>query len=259
MLDPAVAANCVVIGCDSMLYLDGRLVGKPASPDAARDAVAVDGRAVRSAALRALRAATDSTAKHRRVIRIIFHHSAISPSPRTADLQAYLDTGEPLAVAGSFTLDGFGGWFVDRIEGDPSNVIGLSLPLTRTMLQPVGLSVAETVGRPIRSARDRRPADRQVGSRCVSTSRSQPHAERIRPPGTAGDRRLAGRQPGSARAWPSPSPTKTCCCTSRPHPRRGQTRLAHRPQRPACPRLRRRPAIRRLDGPQRHFARRPPS
>ena len=60
-----------------------------------------------------------------------------------ADLEAYLDSGEPLAVAGSFTLDGLGGWFVDRIDGDPSNVIGLSLPLTRVLLRRVGLSVAE--------------------------------------------------------------------------------------------------------------------
>ena len=63
--------------------------------------------------------------------------------PTTADLEAYLDSGEPFSVAGGFTLDGLGGWFVDRIEGNASNVIGLSLPLTGTMLQRVGLSVAE--------------------------------------------------------------------------------------------------------------------
>jgi septum formation protein len=45
-------------------------------------------------------------------------------------------------VAGGFTLDGLGGWFVDGVEGDPSNVIGLSLPLTRTLLQRMGLSIA---------------------------------------------------------------------------------------------------------------------
>ncbi|HVR00108.1 MAG TPA: Maf family protein, partial [Mycobacterium sp.] len=48
-----------------------------------------------------------------------------------------------LQVAGGFTLDGLGGWFVDRIEGDPSNVIGLSLPLTRRLLAAVGLSIAK--------------------------------------------------------------------------------------------------------------------
>ncbi|WP_175285924.1 Maf family protein, partial [Mycobacterium avium] len=50
--------------------------------------------------------------------------------------------GEPLAVAGGFTLDGLGGWFVDGIDGDPSNVIGVSLPLLRTLLTRVGLSVS---------------------------------------------------------------------------------------------------------------------
>ena len=67
----------------------------------------------------------------------------ISVPPTAADLEAYIASGEPLAVAGGFTLDGLGGWFVDRIEGDPSNVIGLSLPLTRSLLQRVGLSVSE--------------------------------------------------------------------------------------------------------------------
>jgi septum formation protein len=64
-------------------------------------------------------------------------------TPTAADLDAYINSGEPLAVAGGFTVDGLGGWFVDRIEGDPSNVIGLSLPLTRSLLQRVGVSVAE--------------------------------------------------------------------------------------------------------------------
>src|ERR1700743_3604756 len=64
-------------------------------------------------------------------------------TPTAADLDAYLDSGEPLAVAGAFTLDGLGGWFVDRIDGDPSNVIGLSLPQTRALLERVGVSVAQ--------------------------------------------------------------------------------------------------------------------
>ena len=46
-------------------------------------------------------------------------------------------------MAGAFTLDGLGGWFVDGIEGDPSNVIGISLPLTRTLLAAVGVSVTD--------------------------------------------------------------------------------------------------------------------
>lgn len=64
-------------------------------------------------------------------------------TPTAEDLEAYLATGEPLGVAGGFTLDGLGGWFVDRIEGDPSNVIGLSLPVLRRMLADAGVSVGD--------------------------------------------------------------------------------------------------------------------
>ena len=62
-------------------------------------------------------------------------------SPTDSDLDAYISSGEPLRVAGGFTIDGLGGWFIDRIEGDPSNVIGLSLPLMRQLLTRAGLSI----------------------------------------------------------------------------------------------------------------------
>ena len=63
------------------------------------------------------------------------------PSP--ADLDAYIAQGEPLAVAGGFTLDGLGGWFIDGVEGDPSAVIGIGLPLTRRLLGHAGLSISD--------------------------------------------------------------------------------------------------------------------
>ncbi len=141
-LDGTVAADCVVIGCDSMLNLDGRLVGKPASADAARRQW--ESMAGRSGQLytghcllrlldgEAIQRASESSATTVRFA-----------TPTAADLDAYIRSGEPLAVAGGFTLDGLGGWFIDRIEGDPSNVIGVSLPLTRALLQRVGLSVSE--------------------------------------------------------------------------------------------------------------------
>jgi septum formation protein len=141
VLDPAVAANCVVIGCDSMLYLDGQLFGKPASPDAARDQWrAMAGRSGQLFTGHCLLRLVDGTVQRIAESSSTTVHFA---EPSAADLQAYLDSGEPLAVAGGFTLDGLGGWFVDRIEGDPSNVIGLSLPLTRTMLARAGVSIAE--------------------------------------------------------------------------------------------------------------------
>jgi septum formation protein len=138
----ADAADCVVIGCDSMLYIDGRLVGKPASADAARNQWrTMGGRSGQLYTGHCLLRLLDGNASQRA------SESAATTvhfaTPTAVDLEAYIDGGEPLAVAGGFTLDGLGGWFVDRIEGDPSNVIGLSLPLTGALLQRVGLSVAE--------------------------------------------------------------------------------------------------------------------
>jgi septum formation protein len=142
IVDAAVAADCVVIGCDSMLYIDGRLTGKPASTDAARRE------------WQSMAGASGQLHTGHCVVRL--HDGQVSQraaesfvttvhfgTPTAADLDAYLDSDEPLAVAGAFTLDGLGGWFVDRIEGDPSNVIGLSLPQTRALLERVGVSVAE--------------------------------------------------------------------------------------------------------------------
>ncbi|HEY2983022.1 MAG TPA: Maf family protein, partial [Jatrophihabitantaceae bacterium] len=59
------------------------------------------------------------------------------------ELAAYVGSGEPLAVAGAFTIDGLGGWFVDSIGGDHHNVVGLSLPVLRRMVRELGLSLAD--------------------------------------------------------------------------------------------------------------------
>ncbi|HWF69199.1 MAG TPA: nucleoside triphosphate pyrophosphatase [Mycobacterium sp.] len=141
-LDDAIAADCVVIGCDSMLYLDGQLVGKPASADMARSQwQSMSGRSGQLYTGHCLLRLLDGNPIQR-----VSESSATTvhfAEPAAVDLEAYIGSGEPLAVAGGFTLDGLGGWFIDRIDGDPSNVIGLSLPLTATLLQRVGLSVAE--------------------------------------------------------------------------------------------------------------------
>jgi septum formation protein len=142
ILDSAVAADCVVIGCDSMLHTDGRLVGKPVSADAARSQWrSMGGRSGQLYTGHCLLRLVDGKATHRvsESCTTTVHFTV----PTVADLEAYIGSGEPLAVAGGFTLNGLGGWFVDRIEGDPSNVIGLSLPLTRSLLHRVGLSVSE--------------------------------------------------------------------------------------------------------------------
>ena len=137
--------DAVVIGCDSMLYLGGDLVGKPGDPDTARrrwKAMAggsgelVTGHAV----LRLADGDIDRVAEGHAVTTVRFGE------PSDAELEAYLASEEPLAVAGAFTLDGKGGWFIEGIDGDPSNVIGISLPLVRRLLAGVGIRVTDLWG-----------------------------------------------------------------------------------------------------------------
>ena len=82
--------------------------------------------------IRAVRDGTDLVVTHRGADTsdTTVHFGA----PSDADLDVYLRTGEPLECAGAFTIESLGGWFIDRIEGDPSSVIGLSLPLLRRLL-----------------------------------------------------------------------------------------------------------------------------
>jgi nucleoside triphosphate pyrophosphatase len=140
-LDGATAADCVVLGCDSMLAIDGRLCGKPGSAEAAVDQWRLmGGRSGRLHTGHCLLRLRDGAVIHREVQSACttVHFAA----PAESDLRAYVADGEPLGVAGGFTLDGLGGWFVDGIDGDPSNVIGVSLPLLRALLERAGLSVA---------------------------------------------------------------------------------------------------------------------
>ena len=142
VLDRAVAADCVVIGCDSMLYRDGELLGKPVSPAAARtgwqEMGGGSGTLYTGHCVIRLR---DNTITYRAADATATTVNFGVPSP--ADLDAYIASGEPTAVAGGFTLDGLGGWFVDSVDGDPSAVIGIGLPLTRRLLEHAGLSIAE--------------------------------------------------------------------------------------------------------------------
>ena len=141
-LDDAVAADCVVIGCDSMLHVDGRLSGKPGTPEAARrqwDWMAgKSGQLVTGHCVMRVRdgvvAATQTAAA---VTTVRFGR------PGPGELDAYIASGEPLGVAGGFTLDGLGGWFLDGVDGDPSNVIGIGLALTRSLLESAGLAIGD--------------------------------------------------------------------------------------------------------------------
>jgi septum formation protein len=137
-----VADDALVLGCDSMLDLDGAMVGKPSSP---ADAIAFwqrmrgrSGVLYTGHALIAVSGGVPGTPVIA-VAATTVHFAEIADD----ELAAYVGSGEPLAVAGAFTVDGLGGWFVDSIGGDHHNVVGLSLPVLRRMLHKLGLSLTD--------------------------------------------------------------------------------------------------------------------
>jgi len=131
--------DALVIGCDSLLDLDGRAIGKPRSP---AEAAAI-GRAQRgrTGTLMTGQCVIDTVTGNRvsAVGETLVHFGHLSD----AEIDAYVATGEPLEVAGSFTLDGFSAPFIEGIDGDPSNVIGLSLPLLRRQLAQLDIRITD--------------------------------------------------------------------------------------------------------------------
>lgn len=142
-LDPAlktVPDDVVVLGCDSLLDLDGEAYGKP------RDAADATARwhrmRGRSGALHTGHWLVDprtSGATAGLTSTTLVHFADLTD----AEIDAYVATGEPLAVAGAFTVDGLGGPFVRGVEGDHHGVVGLSLPVLRDLLAAVGLTVPD--------------------------------------------------------------------------------------------------------------------
>jgi septum formation protein len=127
----------VVLGCDSVLELDGTAFGKPAAPtDAAHRWRLMRGRSgvLHTGHWLIDRRSPDSPSRGA-VASTTVHFADVTD----AEIDAYVATGEPLDVAGAFTIDGLGAAFVDRIDGDPANVVGLSLPLLRRLLADIGV------------------------------------------------------------------------------------------------------------------------
>jgi septum formation protein len=127
--------DVVIIGCDSVLDMDGVAHGKPASADEAKQRwQAMSGR---SGTLRTghwlVRSSTGQE------IGDVASTEVFHASPSEPEIDAYIATGEPLRVAGGFTIDGLGGPFIERIDGDWTNVVGLSLPLLRLLLRDLGI------------------------------------------------------------------------------------------------------------------------
>lgn len=129
----------LVLGCDSVLAFGAEILGKPADADeAVRRWRAMRGR---SGMLHTGHCLIDleSGREVARVAATTVHFAAITDD----EIAAYVATGEPLQVAGAFTIDGLGGPFVERVEGDPGTVIGLSLPLFRRLLGELELSITD--------------------------------------------------------------------------------------------------------------------
>ncbi|MDT0380919.1 nucleoside triphosphate pyrophosphatase [Streptomyces sp. DSM 42041] len=130
-------ADALVIGCDSVLELDGQALGKP---DDAEDATARwKSMRGRSGVLRTGHCVIDRRggAKMSETASTTVRFG----TPSDEEIAAYVASGEPLHVAGAFTLDGLSAPFVDGVDGDPGNVIGLSLPTLRSMLADLGVPI----------------------------------------------------------------------------------------------------------------------
>jgi septum formation protein len=144
-----VPGGALVLGCDSVLELDNEALGKPGTPEEAtrrwramrgRDGVLVTGHClIDTATGRSVSATASTTVRFADVT--------------DAEIEAYVGTGEPLHVAGAFTVDGLGGAFVTGIDGDHHNVVGVSLPRLRELVLDLGHEWTELWA----------PADRATG------------------------------------------------------------------------------------------------
>jgi septum formation protein len=144
----AVAARvdgaALVIGCDSVLGFADGVHGKPV--DAAEATARWKAMRGGSGVLHTGHCVID-TGSGREVARhaaTVVHFADISDE----EIAAYVATGEPLAVAGAFTVDGLGGAFVTGIEGDPHTVVGISLPLLREIMAELGVAWTDLWRRP---------------------------------------------------------------------------------------------------------------
>jgi len=137
-------SDALVVGCDSVLSFDGEVRGKPTSAAEA------------TTWWRAYRGATGTLVSGHAVIDLASGRRSAAPAettvrfgcPDDTAIDAYVATGEPLAVAGGFTLDGYCAPFVDGIDGDHGTVLGLSLPLLRRLLAELGIDITSLWRRP---------------------------------------------------------------------------------------------------------------
>ncbi len=136
--------DALVLGCDSMLDFEREALGKPAT---AEQATALWRRlSGRAGTLYTGHCLIEGPAGRR--VRAVAGTTVRFGEPTESELAAYVASGEPLQLAGAFSIDGRGAAFVESIDGDPSNVIGLSMPLLRRMLADLGIAITDLWRRP---------------------------------------------------------------------------------------------------------------
>lgn len=134
--------EALVLGCDSVLEFQGEVYGKPGdASEAVKRWQRMRGQA---GVLHTGHCLIKGDARTAAVASTVVHFADVTDE----EIAAYVATGEPLNVAGAFTIDGIGGAFVERIEGNAGTVIGLSLPLLRALLADLGHSITELWGTP---------------------------------------------------------------------------------------------------------------
>jgi septum formation protein len=127
-------ADALIIGCDSVLAFENGILGKP---EDAREAKARWQRMRgRSGVLHTGHCVRRGDREFVETASTVVHFEDVSD----AEIDAYVATGEPLHVAGAFTIDGLGGAFIRGVEGDPHNVVGISLPLVREIVADLGVT-----------------------------------------------------------------------------------------------------------------------
>jgi septum formation protein len=129
--------DLLIVGCDSLLELDGAPLGKPASPEEAvqrwRDMRG------RTGHLHTGHHVIARFGEDTRAVAAVATTEVSFADLDDAEIEAYVATGEPGLVAGAFTIDGLGGAYVTSVTGDPHNVVGISLPLLRRLFADLGV------------------------------------------------------------------------------------------------------------------------
>jgi septum formation protein len=135
---PHKGEQTLVLGCDSLLEMDGEIHGKPA--DAAQAVARWQAMRGRSGTLHTGHCLVD--VDRGQVAEEVGSTVVTFADVTDEEISAYVGTGEPLRVAGAFTIDSLGGWFVERVEGDAGNVVGVSLPVVRRLLRRLDVGIS---------------------------------------------------------------------------------------------------------------------